>query len=80
MLRFYQLPKASGPITATGYGSSIVKQYPNRFGLLVAPPTDDPEPCLEKIKRATGFTIAQGGFATTTVYHSDPKRDPSGQS
>lgn len=68
---------------ANSYGASIVQRYPDRFGLLVALPTDDASNCLAEIHRMapesnSGFQ--PDGFATTTVYNGvslgDPRLDP----
>ncbi|RON51801.1 amidohydrolase family protein [Pseudomonas frederiksbergensis] len=61
------------------YGARLVKQYPTRFGLLVALPTDDPQQALEEIRRgadeldADGFAVT---FCYNGVYLSDPSLEP----
>lgn len=61
------------------YGALLTRQYPTRFGLLAALPTDDPEACLLEIERAYTELHADG-FAVTCnyngVYLSDPSLDP----
>lgn len=54
---------------ATDYGASLVAKYPTRFGLLAGLPTDNPEACLQEIKRTSEFAIPPDGFAATTVYN-----------
>ncbi|CRG89241.1 hypothetical protein PISL3812_06277 [Talaromyces islandicus] len=51
------------------FGLSIVGQYPSRFGLLAALPTDYPDEALEEITRMRNQedTIQPDGFAVTTV-------------
>lgn len=53
------------------FGLSIVGQYPSRFGLLAALPTDDPEETLKEIARmrnqGTQASIQPDGFAVSTV-------------
>lgn len=66
---------------ANDYGASIVTKYPSRFGLLAALPTDNPEACVDEIRRvSTTFAIPPDGFATSTTYNgvslSDPKLEP----
>lgn len=57
-------------IAANIYAASLVKEYPDRFGLLGALPTDDPELCLKEIERLTALDIPADGFATSTVYNN----------
>ncbi|KAI0170059.1 hypothetical protein BJ166DRAFT_562319 [Pestalotiopsis sp. NC0098] len=54
---------------ATDYGASLVAKFPTRFGLLAGLPTDNPEACLQEIKRTSEFAIPPDGFAVTTVYN-----------
>lgn len=75
---------------ANSYGASIVRTHPDRFGLLVALPTNNPELCLAEIHRMTSrpsrsssvdtFYIQPDGFAVTTVYNGvglgDPRLNP----
>jgi predicted TIM-barrel fold metal-dependent hydrolase len=53
------------------FGLSIVHQYPSRFGLLAALPTDEPEETLKEIERMrnqdTHDSIQPDGFAVTTL-------------
>lgn len=57
-------------IAANTYAASLVKKYPDRFGLLGALPTDDPELCLKEIERLkTTLDVPADGFATCTVYN-----------
>lgn len=49
-------------------GASLVAQYPARFGLLAALPTDDPDACLAEIGRADG-ELGADGFAVTGEYN-----------
>lgn len=61
---------------ANDYAHSIVKQYPNHFGQLVALPTDDADACLAEIQRTEAFDWPQpDGFCTTTVYNKVPLSD-----
>ncbi|MEU6184596.1 amidohydrolase family protein [Nocardia sp. NPDC047038] len=50
------------------YGASLVAQYPARFGLLAALPTDDPDACLAEIDRAYG-ELGADGFAVSGEYN-----------
>lgn len=50
------------------YAASLVKKYPNRFGLLAALPTDNPDAALAEIDRATQALHADG-FAVTCNYN-----------
>lgn len=64
---------------SNGYGASLVKQYPSRFGLLAALPTDNVELALDEVKRSDDELHADG-FAVTCryneVYLSDRRLDP----
>lgn len=61
------------------YAASLVKNHPNRFGLLAALPTDNPEAALAEIDRATRELHADG-FAVTCnyngVFFGDSSLDP----
>jgi predicted TIM-barrel fold metal-dependent hydrolase len=57
-------------IAANTYAASLVKEYPDRFGLLGALPTDNPELCLKEIERLTTLDIPADGFATCTVFNN----------
>jgi len=74
------IPKTLDKLRASNdYGASLVSQYPSRFGLLAALPTDDPQAALVEIERAANDLHADG-FAVTChyngVYLSDPSLDP----
>ena len=62
------------------YGHQLVESHPDRIGLLAALPTDNPEGCLEEIRRTATFKIPPDGFAVTTVrggwYLGNPRLDP----
>lgn len=62
---------------ANDYGASIVKQYPSRFGLLLALPTDNATACLDEIKRGDTFDIPNDGYAFCTVYNDFMLSDES---
>jgi predicted TIM-barrel fold metal-dependent hydrolase len=61
------------------FGAGIVRAHPDRFGLLAALPTDDPDAALAEITRATKQLRADG-FAVTCNYNgvllSDASLDP----
>ena len=61
------------------YAASLVRNYPTRFGLLAALPTDNPEAALSEIDRATQDLHADG-FAVTCNYNGvflgDSSLDP----
>jgi 6-methylsalicylate decarboxylase len=61
------------------YGASIVRRHPDRFGLLAALPTSNPEACLAEIARANSELKADG-FAVichyNDVYLSDARLKP----
>ena len=63
---------------ANAYGASIVRQYPSRFGLLMALPSDNPDAALAEIARSED--LEADGFAMTCryneVYLSDTRLDP----
>ena len=66
--------------SSNDYGLSIVQRYPNRFGLLLALPTDNTQACLDEINRSADFVPEVDGFAVSTVYRgvrlSDPLLEP----
>jgi 6-methylsalicylate decarboxylase len=70
------LPKL---LSSNEYASTLVKQYPNRFGFLAALPTDQPKAALKEIQRASD-TLHADGYAVTFhyngVYLSDPRLRP----
>ncbi len=61
------------------FGAEIVRQHPERFGLLVGLPSDNPAVCLEEIARSEGDLNADG-FAMQALYNgvylSDPRLEP----
>ena len=70
------IPKKLEALRASNeYAASLVREHPERFGLLAALPTDDPEAALEEIERAQD--LGADGFAVTCryndVYLSDPR-------
>ena len=73
------IPKKLEALRASNdYGASLVRQYPARFGLLAALPTDDPSAALAEIDRAYGELNADGFSVTCQyngVYLSDPRLD-----
>ena len=57
---------------ANDFAASVIARYPKRFGQLIALPTDNPDACLEEIKRTTSseaYPIHPDGFALATVYN-----------
>lgn len=64
---------------ANDYGAGLVKEHPDRFGLLAALPTDDPEACLAEIERAAD-ELECDGFAVQHIFKgallSDPRLEP----
>jgi predicted TIM-barrel fold metal-dependent hydrolase len=52
---------------ANDYGAELVATYPDRFGLLAALPTDDPDACLAEIRRVA-TEIRADGFAVQSLY------------
>ncbi|MTD54700.1 amidohydrolase family protein [Amycolatopsis pithecellobii] len=52
---------------ANDYGAELVGEYPDRFGLLAALPTDDPDACLAEIRRVPAELRADG-FAVQSLY------------
>ena len=73
------IPKTLSALkTSNDFGASLVQQFPSRFGLLAALPTDNPDECLSEINRALkSFKIPADGFAVTTVYNGVGLSDPS---
>ncbi|WP_327291218.1 amidohydrolase family protein [Streptomyces sp. NBC_01198] len=61
------------------YGAALVAEFPTRFGLLAALPTDDPAACLAEIARA-GEELGADGYAVATAYNgvrlADPRLEP----
>ncbi|MGZ9713015.1 amidohydrolase family protein [Glaciimonas sp. GNP009] len=71
------IPKTLDALVASNdYGASLVSQYPSRFGLLAALPTDNPSAALAEIERATNDLHADG-FAVTCQYNGVYLGDPS---
>ncbi|OED00736.1 amidohydrolase family protein [Rhizobium sp. YK2] len=66
-------------MAANDYGAQLVREHPDRFGLLAALPTDDPEMCLSEIARAVD-ELQCDGFAVQHIFKdsvlSDPKLEP----
>ncbi len=64
---------------SNGYGASLARRHPDRFGFLAALPTDNAEACLAEIDRVPG-SLAADGFAVTChyndVYLSDARLEP----
>ncbi len=74
------IPKNVTALRASNdYAASLVREYPTRFGLLAALPTDSPEDALAEIDHAYG-DLHTDGFAVTccynSVYLSDARLDP----
>lgn len=74
------LPKQLDALKVSNdYAASLVRNHPNRFGLLAALPTDNPEAALAEIDRATRELHADG-FAVTCNYNGvflgDSSLDP----
>ena len=65
------IPKTLSALqTSNDFGASLVQQFPSRFGLLAALPTNDPDECLSEINRVvSSFRPPADGFAVTTVYN-----------
>jgi predicted TIM-barrel fold metal-dependent hydrolase len=61
---------------ANDYGASVVRQHPDRFGLLAALPSSDPVACLTEIERAAR-QLSPDGFAMQALYNGVPLSDPS---
>jgi predicted TIM-barrel fold metal-dependent hydrolase len=61
------------------FGAEVVRTHPDRFGLLAALPTDNPDAALAEIDRAT-TQLSADGFAVTCNYNgvllSDASLDP----
>ncbi len=71
------IPKTLAALKSSNeYGALLVREYPGRFGLLAALPTDNPDAALAEIERGYGELQADG-FAVTCryneVYLGDPK-------
>ena len=63
------LPKQLGALKESNdYAASLVRRYPNRFGLLAALLTDNPEAALAEIDRVT-HELHADGFAVTCNYN-----------
>lgn len=64
---------------ANDYGAELVRRHPDRFGLLYALPTNDPEACLREIPYALD-ELGADGFAVQHIFSgatiSDPALDP----
>jgi len=64
--------------TSNDYGAEVVREYPSRFGLLAALPTDDPAAALVEIERSS--ELCADGFAVNCfykgVYLSDSRLEP----
>jgi predicted TIM-barrel fold metal-dependent hydrolase len=65
---------------ANDYGISITQEYPARFGLLAALPTDSVDACLSEMVRLDSLGQGPDGFAVTSVYNgvylSDRRLEP----
>lgn len=61
---------------ANEYGAQLVREYPDRFGLLAALPTDDPQASLLEIAHAADELQADG-FAVQNLYNGVSLSDPS---
>lgn len=75
------IPKTLSVLQSSNdYGRSLVQQYPSRFGLLAALPTNNLDAVMSEIQRTTSFLPPADGFAVTTVYNgvwlSDSSLDP----
>src|ERR1700749_1700715 len=73
------IPKSLDDLRASNdFGACLVEQYPKRFGLLAALPTDDPRAALAEIDRVD--VAAPDGYAVTCryndVYLGAPSLDP----
>ena len=75
----YVPPDAAKLRAANDYGAQLVGEHPDRFGLLAALPTNDPEACLAEIARAAE-QLGADGFAVQCLYNdvalSDPRLEP----
>jgi 6-methylsalicylate decarboxylase len=74
------IPKwLDGLRASNDFGADLVHRYPDRFGLLAALPTDNPDAALAEIARASE-DLAADGYAVTCnhngVYLSDPSLEP----
>nr|BFD86917.1 amidohydrolase family protein [Streptomyces sp. Xyl84] len=65
-------------LASNDYGAALVRQYPDRFGLLAALPTDDVTATMAELDRAA--ELGADGFAVTCrrngVYLGDPSLEP----
>jgi 6-methylsalicylate decarboxylase len=62
------IPKwLEGLRTSNDFGADLVRRYPDRFGLLAALPTDDPDAALIEIARADD-ELGADGYAVTCNY------------
>jgi 6-methylsalicylate decarboxylase len=73
------LPRTTEALRASNeYGASLVGRYPDRFGLLMALPTDDIDAAMTEVARAG--ELGADGFAVTCrrngVYLGDPSLRP----
>ncbi|GAH54138.1 unnamed protein product, partial [marine sediment metagenome] len=63
------VPQDAAQLSAVNdYGATLLGAYPDRFGLLAALPTDDPDACLAEIARVPD-ELAADGFAVQCIYH-----------
>jgi predicted TIM-barrel fold metal-dependent hydrolase len=74
------IPKTVPELRASNdHGAALVADHPDRFGLLAALPSDDPDACLAEIERADAELDADG-FTMTCRYNgtylSDRRLDP----
>ena len=71
--------RLEGLRASNDFGADLVRRYPDRFGLLAALPTDDPDSALAEAKRADE-ELGADGFAVTCnyngVYLSDQSLEP----
>jgi 6-methylsalicylate decarboxylase len=71
------IPKwLEGLRTSNDFGADLIRRYPDRFGLLAALPTDDPEAALAEIARADD-ELGADGFAVTCNYNGVLLSDPT---
>lgn len=64
----YVPPDAAKLREANHYGAHLVREHPDRFGLLAALPTNNPEACLAEIAHAADELQADG-FAVQCLYN-----------
>jgi 6-methylsalicylate decarboxylase len=74
------IPKTLAGVRASNdFGARLVRDHPDRFGLLAALPTDDPDAAIAEMDRS-GAELGADGFAVTCNYNgvllSDPSLDP----